>query len=85
MKTLAFANSLALASGIIWIICSIFIWVLPDSSLYVAKIGFMGLEGFDFAGFNLDFSTFFAGLVLTLVFGWIFGFLWGAFYQKFSK
>lgn len=85
MKTSAFANSLAVASGIFWIICSLFIWTLPDFSLYATKAWFMGIQGIDFTGFSLDSTTFFGGLVLTIITGWIFGYIWGAFYQKFAK
>lgn len=85
MKPLPFANSLAVVSGIFWIICSIFIWVLPAFSLYLTKLGLMGLQGLTLTGFKLDFSTFLTGLIFTVVIVWIFGYIWGWFYQKFSK
>lgn len=85
MKTLAFANSLALTGGVIWVIFSIIIWLFPSLALYLFKVNFMGLEGIDFTGFNLDLTTFLGGLILTVIVAWIFGYIWAALYNKFVK
>lgn len=85
MKTLPFANSLAAASGVCWIVGSLLIWILPDFSLYLAKLGLMGVQGITPVGFQFSFSDFVAGLVFTLITAWLFGFVWGWFYEKLFK
>jgi len=85
MKSLPLANSLAAISGISWIFCAVLIWLFPSFSLYLTKIGLMGIEGLNLTGFNLGLNDFIVGLIFILAAAWIFGFIWGWLYQKFSR
>lgn len=85
MKPMPLANSLAVATAIAWIVGALFIWVLPDFSLYITRTWLMGLQGIEFTGWSLDFGTFLAGGVAAVVSAWIFGYVWGWLYQYFEK
>lgn len=85
MKPMPLANSLAITSALAWIVCSIFIWILPDLTLYATRTQMMGMMGVSPTGFSLDFQTFLAGGIIFVIIMWLFGFVWGTLYQKFDK
>lgn len=68
------ANGIALATAILWILCSALVSVLPDFSLTVTK---WWMHGMDIATFNLGWSNFaLGGLTITASF-WLIGYVLG--------
>ncbi len=85
MKPKPLANSLAVACAIFWVVCALFIWIVPNFSLYLTKTWLMGAQGVIPIGFRLNFGTFLVGGISGVIASWIFGYAWGLLYQKFDK
>lgn len=68
------ANGLALATAILWVLCSAFVAIFPDFSVTVTK---WWMHGMDVSNFNLSFASFiWGGLTLTASF-WVVGYVLG--------
>ena len=80
MDKMRVANTLALASGILWVLCSIVILILPDLSLSVAEWWMHGMDISVMGSWNLNFINFFFGgialIVSAWVSGWVFAWSW---------
>jgi len=68
------ANSLALATAILWVLCTGLVAVFPDFSYTVTQ---WWMHGMEIAKFNLDWNNFvWGGLTITASF-WIVGYVLG--------
>lgn len=68
------ANSLALATAILWVLCTGFVAVFPDFSHTVMQ---WWMHGMEVAKFNLGWSNFvWGGLTITASF-WVVGYVLG--------
>ena len=74
---MSLANALAVTSGILWIVCSILIWLVPEFSLSATRWWFMGLDIGALGHFNLDANIFLLGGLSTVVSTWIVGYVLG--------
>lgn len=83
--TQVLGNAFALTAAIVWIICSLFIWLLPDFSLTVIRWLAMGLDISALGRFNLDFGTFLIGGITITVSAWIGGYILGWSIEYFRK
>ena len=71
------ASSFALATGVLWVLCSAFVAIFPDFSYKVTKWWLHGMNIDSLGKFNLGWSNFLWGgvsLVLTL---WVVGYVLG--------
>lgn len=68
------ANSLALATAILWVLCTGFVAIFPDFSHTVTR---WWMHGMEVAKFNLDWGNFvWGGLTITASF-WVVGYVLG--------
>ncbi len=88
MDKMRVANTLALTAGILWVLCSIVILVLPDFSLSVTEWWMHGMDISVMGSWNLDLMNFVLGgialIVSAWVSGWVFAWSWD-FVKKQSK
>ncbi len=84
MDKLVIANALAVTSAVAWIVCSAFVWLLPDLSMTITGWWAYGLNLTPLGAFRLDLTTFIlGGITLTLAF-WALGYLFGWSWEKAS-
>lgn len=85
LTRMVLANAFALTTGIFWVICGLFIWLLPDFSLTVTRWWFMGFDISSLGRFSLDFGTFLLGGITAIVSAWATGYVLGWSIEYFSK
>lgn len=75
------ANSFALAMTVLWMICSLFVWLLPELSLQITSWWMHGMDLTAMGVWHLTFGNFLLGGITTVVSawvtGWILGWSWG--------
>lgn len=77
------ANALALTTAIAWVVCSLFVTILPGFSLIVTK---WWMHGMPLPGnWNLNFGNFLLGGITLTISGWLFGYVLGWSLEYFSK
>lgn len=76
------ANTLALASGISWVVCTVLVALFPKLSLKITQDLMHGMELGDW---QLNLSNFISGLVFWVIAGWLFGRLLGWSYDRFRE
>ncbi|MEX1052327.1 MAG: DUF5676 family membrane protein [Patescibacteria group bacterium] len=69
------ANAFALATGILWIICSLFIYLFPKFSLTVTNWWLHGMNIDELGPFALNWSNFIWGGVTLIISFWIIGYV----------
>lgn len=79
------ANSFALSTAILWILCSAFVWLFPDFSLMAAKWMVHGLEIENLRMFDFSWSNFILGGITLTVSLWITGYVFGWSLEYLSK
>lgn len=85
LKTGTFANALALAMGVFYVLCALLSAVAPD---LFRSIGQAWIHSYNLSAIPADSLTasgFVWGLVTSVVTAWIFGYLLGWFYNKLAK
>jgi hypothetical protein len=74
------ANAFALTTVVIWIVCSVVVWLFPGFSMLITKWWMHGMEIGIMGEWNLTLYNFImGGLTLGVSFwiiGWIFGWAW---------
>ena len=68
------ANTFALATVILWVLCSAFVWVLPDFSLQASQ---WMMHGVSLSAFNINLNNILLGGVAWTVCAWITGWVLG--------
>jgi hypothetical protein len=85
-KKMKIANASALAMAVIWLICSIGVWLLPDFSM---KITNSWMHGMDVGGvmgmWSLTWSNFLVGGVSAVLASWLVGYIFAWALEKTSK
>lgn len=79
------ANGFGLATGLLWILCAAFVWLLPDLSLTITKWWLHGLSIEALGTFNLTFGNFLWGGVTLVIAGWVTGYVLGWSLEYFTK
>lgn len=74
------ANSFALAMAIIWVVCSVFVMLLPGLSMSITKAWMHGLDMQVLGDWHFTLGNFFFGgvtaIIASYLTGWIFGWSW---------
>lgn len=85
LEKTALANAFALATAIAWVVCSAFVFILPDLSMTVTNWWVHGLSLSSLGSFKLDLTNFLlGGITLTIAF-WGVGYVFGWSWEKTSK
>lgn len=84
LKEVPFANALAVLMGVVYVLCALFVAVLPDLFKAVAVSWFHGidLEAIWTGGLR---GNFLLGLGSTVVLSWLGGWVFAWVYNKLSK
>lgn len=82
---LVIANALAVTTVMLWVICTIFIVLLPDFSLTVTSWWMHGLDVSAMGIWNLTFNNFIFGGITWAVAAWGSGYIFGWVWQIASK
>ncbi|MBI5614541.1 hypothetical protein HY947_06460 [Candidatus Gottesmanbacteria bacterium] len=80
----ATANSLALTVGIIYIVCRLLVGLFPGLMYAIAQSWFHDIKLTQLDGGSLSISTFFLGLVSSMISAWIAGYMY-SYIRKFMK
>ncbi len=79
LDKMVLANAFALATAVLWILCSAIVWLLPDFSMTVFKWWMHGMD-VGLGNWNLNLGNFVGGGVIAVisawVSGWVFGWVW---------
>lgn len=68
------ANGFALATGVLWTLCSLFVAILPDFSHTVTR---WWMHGMDLTQYNLTLGSFIWGGLTIIASFWLVGFVLG--------
>lgn len=79
------ANAFALTTGILWVLCSAFVWVLPGFSMIVTKWWVHGMQVENLGQFNLNITNFILGGVTLIISAWVTGYVFGSSLKFFEK
>ncbi len=71
------ANAFALTAAILWVVCSAFVWLLPNLSLKISKWWVHGMKVSALGQFNLTLNNFLLGGVTLVVAMWVTGYVFG--------
>ena len=79
MKTITtkLANAFALAMAILWTMCSIFVWLLPDFSLQITSWWMHGMDLSAMGSWNLTIGNFLLGGIAAVISAWVTGWVLG--------
>ncbi len=79
LDSVKLANAFAVAMSILWILCSAFVWILPEFTMQ--SFTWM-MHGIELPAWNLNFGNFLSGgislMVSAWVTGWVLGWSWEA-------
>jgi len=76
-EKMTLANAFALASVILWILCTLFVAILPDFSLSITKWWMHGMDISVMGSWNLDITNILFGGVALAASAWITGYVLG--------
>jgi len=79
------ANSLALTTLILWIICTIIVAVFPQFSLNVTQWWMHGMDISVMGTWNLNINNFVLGGITAVASAWGSGYIFGWSWEIFSK
>jgi hypothetical protein len=85
LDKMVIANAFALASAIVWVICSASVFLLPDLSMIIAGWWAHGLNLSPLGSFRLDLTNFLLGGVTLTLASWGTGYILGWSWEKVSK
>lgn len=77
------ANASAVTIAIIYVLCTLFVVLIPDLSMSITKSWFHGIDISLISSWNLSFGSFVLGLVSATVSAWLVGFLFASTYNYF--
>lgn len=81
-NTIKLANAFALAMVILWTLCSVFVWLLPDFSLQITSWWMHGMDLSAMGSWHLTVSNFLLGGVTAVIASWVSGWVLGWSWQK---
>jgi anaerobic C4-dicarboxylate transporter len=84
-NTTKLANALALATAILWALCSAVVWLLPEFSLQVTSWWMHGMDLSAMGNWDLTFSNFLLGGVTAVISAWIAGWVLGWSWQVIGR
>lgn len=84
-KEAAFASSLAILTGVFYIILYLLAIVSRDAFRFLFNAQFFGADVASLLPQQLTVSTFVGTLVAILVFVWVFGYAWAWLYNQMSR
>ncbi|MDP2685342.1 MAG: DUF5676 family membrane protein [bacterium] len=80
------ANTFALAMAVLWVLCSLVIWILPEFSLQATTQMMHGMNFSAMGSWNLTFGNFLWGGTVAVIFswvtGWVLGWSWETLYDR---
>ena len=76
------ANTLALSMGVIWILCALIVWMLPDFSMQVMIWWMHGLDMSALGDWDLTFGSLVYGGLTAILVSWLSGFVIGWSWEK---
>jgi len=82
LNTKNVANSLAIVSGIVFIVCVVLIIVIPEATMSLFGYLFHGLDISKITNPNVSIVSGIIGLVEIVVLAWIVGWLFATIYNK---
>jgi hypothetical protein len=77
INKLALANAFGLTTAILWVLCSLFVFIFPELSLTVTEWMLHGLDLASLGAFNLTLSNFVLGGVSLVASAWVTGLVLG--------
>ncbi len=85
LEKMALAKAFALTAAIAWVVCSAFVFLLPNLSMTITSWWVHGLNLSPLGSFKLDLVNFLlGGITLTLSF-WGVGYIFGWSWERMSK
>ena len=78
------ANALALTTAILWILCALFVVLLPDLSMTVVKWWMHGMDPTALGAWSLDLANFILGGLTLVISAWVSGYIFGWAWEKVS-
>ena len=81
----ATANDAAVTMGVFYIICRVFVGLLPGLSFGIAQSLLHGMALTQVGTWNLSTSNFVLGLLTSIASAWIVGFVFATTYNSFVK
>ncbi|MCG2691749.1 DUF5676 family membrane protein [Microgenomates group bacterium] len=78
------ANAFALATTILWILCALFVVLLPDLSMTVVKWWMHGMDVTALGAWSLDLANFLLGGLALVISAWVSGYIFGWAWEKVS-
>jgi hypothetical protein len=79
------ANAFALATVVLWVICSAIVYLLPDFTLLITELWMHGMDMEVMGTWNLTFTNFIWGGLTLTVSAWITGYIFGWSWERVSK
>lgn len=79
------ANSLALTTAVLWVLCTIIVAVLPDFSLAVTEWWMHGLDVSVMGTWSLNVANFVLGGFTLVISAWVSGYVFGWVWEALSK
>lgn len=77
LNTMKLANTFALSMAILWILCSAFIWLLPDFSWTITSWWMHGMDLSAMGNWHLTFDNLLFGGIAAVISAWITGWVIG--------
>lgn len=82
LNKIGLAYAFALATAILWTICSAFIVLLPDVSMTILKWWMHGMDVAVMGNWSLDLANFFLGGLTLVISAWVSGYIFGWSWEK---
>lgn len=79
------ANAFALATGILWTVCSLFVIILPDFSMKLFNWWMHGLDITVMGNWSLNLTNFLLGGLTLVISAWLSGYILGWSWEKVSQ
>ncbi|MDZ7587383.1 MAG: DUF5676 family membrane protein [Patescibacteria group bacterium] len=77
LEKMVLANAFALAVAILWILCALFVVLLPDLSMTIVKSWLLGMDLSALGSWSLDLANFLLGGVTLVISAWVSGYVFG--------
>lgn len=84
-NALIIANTTAVTTAIVFLVCRIGVGLFPDLSFTLAQSWFHGIELTKLGSWSLTMESFVLGLVSTTIGAWLVGYLFANLYNFFLK
>ncbi len=79
------ANAFALSTAILWALCSLIVWLLPDLSLTATEWWMHGMDLSVLGSWNLTLENFLLGGIILTGSLWVTGYIFGWCWEVLSK